>query len=163
MNLLEIGKLVRTRREVLGLSQQRLARLAGLSRTTINLLESGSLADLGMAKVTELLSLLGLVFDAYQPGATNVNAIRMASKIVSVSYKDSLTPNELMLALATGEIPSNRVAHLSTLVDEVPLSLIVAAVETASWKTDVPTKQIWKHVTQWSRALQSPRKCWADS
>jgi len=49
---------------------------------------------------------------------------------------------------------------LSTLVDEVPLSLIVSAVKKASWKTNVPTKQIWKHVTQWSRALQSARKCW---
>ena len=163
MHLREIGKLVRTRREVLGLSQQRLARLAGLSRTTINLLETGSLADLGIAKVTELLGLLGLVLDAHQPDAPHVNAIRMASKTASVSYKDSLTPNELMSALATGEIPPNRVAHLSTLVDEVPLSLIVSAVETAARKTDVPTKQIWKHVTQWSRAFQSPRKCWADS
>jgi transcriptional regulator with XRE-family HTH domain len=162
MNLQEIGKLVRTRREVIGLSQQRLARLAGLSRTTINLLETGSLADLGIAKVTELLDLLGLVLDAHQPDHPNVNAIRMASKTASVSYKESLTPNELILALATGEIPHNRAAHFSTFVDEAPLSLIVSAVETAAMKTTVPTKQIWKHISQWTRDFQSPRKCWAD-
>ena len=162
MNLQEIGKLVRARREVLGLSQQRLARLAGLSRTTINLLETGRLTDLGIAKVTEVLELLGLVLDAHQPDHSHVNAIRMASKTASVSYKESLTPNELILALATGEIPSSRAAHFSTLMDEAPLNLIVSAVEIAAIKTTVPTKQIWKHISQWIRDFQSPRKCWAD-
>jgi transcriptional regulator with XRE-family HTH domain len=161
MNLQEIGKLIRARREVLGLSQHRLARLAGLSRTTINLLETGSLADLGIAKVTELLDLLGLVFDAHQSDHPNFNAIRMASKTASVSYKESLTPNELILALATGEIPANRAAHFSTLMDEAPLSLIVSSVEMAALKTTVPTKQIWKHISHWTREFQSPRKCWA--
>ncbi|MEO0315587.1 MAG: hypothetical protein RI928_2043 [Pseudomonadota bacterium] len=163
MNLQEIGKLVRARREALGLSQQRLARLAGLSRTTINLLESGSLTDLGIAKMTELLELLGLVLDAHLPDYSRLNAIRMASRNASVSYKESLTPAELMSALATGEIPSNRVAHLSTLVDEAPLKLIVSAVEATAMKTTVPTKQIWKHLGRWTREFQSPRKCWADS
>jgi hypothetical protein len=72
----------------------------GLSRITINLLESGSLTDLGIAKVTELLDALGLVLDAHQSGHPNVNAIRMAIKTASVSYKESLTPNELILVLA---------------------------------------------------------------
>ena len=49
MNMQELGGLVRKRREALGLSQQRLAQLAGLSRTTINLLEMGRLTDLGIA------------------------------------------------------------------------------------------------------------------
>ena len=40
MNLHEIGKLVRERRVTLGLSQDRLARMAGLSRATINQLET---------------------------------------------------------------------------------------------------------------------------
>ncbi len=119
------------------------------------------MADLGIAKVTELLDLLGLVLDAHQPDHSNLNVIRMAGETASVSYKESLTPNELILALATGEIPSNRAAHFSTLMDEAPLSLIVSSVEMAALKTTVPTKQIWKHISQWTRDFQPPRKCWA--
>jgi DNA-binding XRE family transcriptional regulator len=42
---------VKVRREALGLSQQALGRLAGLSRATINQLERGTLRDLGVAKL----------------------------------------------------------------------------------------------------------------
>lgn len=45
MDLQAIGRLIQARRLTLGLSQQRLARLAGLSRATINQLENGSLVD----------------------------------------------------------------------------------------------------------------------
>lgn len=51
----KIGQLVQTRREALGLSQARLALLAGLSRATINPLENGSLVDLGAAKLLALI------------------------------------------------------------------------------------------------------------
>ena len=50
MNFQELGELVRSRREALGLSQQRLAQMASLSRTTVNLLETGKLTDLGSPK-----------------------------------------------------------------------------------------------------------------
>jgi transcriptional regulator with XRE-family HTH domain len=163
MNLQEIGKIVRARREALGLSQQRLARLAGLSRTTINLLETGNLADLGIVKVGELLDLLGLVLDAHQPDRPSANPIQIASKTASVSYRENLTPDELILALTTGAIPHNRAAHFSTLVDEAPLSLLVSAVETAALKSAVSPKKIWKHISQWAADFQSPRKCWVGS
>jgi transcriptional regulator with XRE-family HTH domain len=59
MNLVSIGALVKHRRQALGLSQARLARLGGLSRATINQLETGSIEDLGGAKLFALLDLLG--------------------------------------------------------------------------------------------------------
>ena len=65
MNLHEIGKLVRERRDTLGLSQDRLAKLAGLSRATINQLETGALVDLGEIKLACLLELVGLTFEAH--------------------------------------------------------------------------------------------------
>lgn len=71
MNLADIGQLVQARREALGLSQARLAQLAGLSRATINQLENGSLVDLGAAKLLALLNLLGLDLAA-QPRAPQV-------------------------------------------------------------------------------------------
>ena len=68
MNLAEIGPLVQRRRQALGLSQARLAKLAGLSRATINQLETGTLVDLGAAKLFGLLDEHLDVQD--RPGAT---------------------------------------------------------------------------------------------
>ena len=60
MNLREVGVLVSQRRTALGLTQDRLTKIAGLSRATINQLETGALVDLGVTKLAALLDLLGL-------------------------------------------------------------------------------------------------------
>ena len=75
--LQQIGVLVRRRREDLGLSQQRLAKLADLSRATINQLETGVLVDLGVRKLAGLLDLLGLALVA---GARPVSAPRRGGR-----------------------------------------------------------------------------------
>ncbi len=160
MSLVELGSLVRARREALGLSQHRLAQMAGLSRTTINLLETGKLTDLGIAKVNELLEIVGLSLHAEVHKNPLPNAALMASRTASVSYRDPLTPEELIEALATGKIPPGRDAHLATLIDEAPLSLVVSSVELAARQSAIPPKHIWKHVSEWARAFHSPRKAW---
>lgn len=79
MNLAEIGQLVHVRRQALGLSQARLAMLSGLSRATINQLETGSLVDLGASKLIALLDLVGINLDAgRRPGHTD--ALQLASQ-----------------------------------------------------------------------------------
>lgn len=161
MNLSELGSLVRARREALGLSQQRLAQMAGLSRTTINCLETGKLTDLGIAKVYELLEVIGLSLYAEVHKHPHSNAAWMASRTASVSYRDPMTPEELLQALSTGRIPLGREAHLATLIDEAPLSLLVSSVEMAAQQSAVPAKHIWKHVSEWARTFHSPRKAWA--
>ena len=160
MNLQELGGLVRKRREALGLSQQRLAQLAGLSRTTINLLEMGRLTDLGIAKVSDLMDLVGLTLHAGFDERSQPNALLMASRSASVSYKEILTPEELLAALSTGKIPSGRNAHVASWLDEAPLKVVVSSVELASKKTAVPPKQVWKHVSAWAREFNSPRHAW---
>ena len=160
MNLQELGGLVRIRREALGLSQQRLAQLAGLSRTTINLLEMGRLTDLGITKVSDLMDLLGLTLRAEVHEHPHPNALLMASRSASISYRETLTPEELLVALSTGKIPSGREAHVATWLDEVPLNLVVSSVELVSKKTSVPPKQIWKYVNHWASEFHSPRQAW---
>ena len=85
MNLMDLGALVRARRLELGLNQGQMASLSGLSRTTINLLESNSLNDLGMAKGLHLLAVLGIELQA-RPLGRPKNALIMASRSSSVSY-----------------------------------------------------------------------------
>lgn len=161
MDMPELGLAVRARRELLGLTQQQLANLAGLSRTTINLLENGTLSDLGFRKVMALADLLGIQLSAVTPCSPRPRALLMASRSASVSYREKLTSAELASALATGDIPEDRLPHLATLIDEVPAGLLVSAVEEASHVSSVPAKQIWAHVRQWASDFNSPRLAWA--
>ena len=85
MNLLEIGTLVRERREALGLSQGRLARLADLSRATINQLENAVVTDLNSEWRLALLSYSDQVlpFNVTLAGANEYGAM-CASKILGI-------------------------------------------------------------------------------
>lgn len=159
MNLADIGHLVQARREALGLSQARLARLGGLSRATINQLENGSLVDLGAAKLMALLNLLGMDLAA-QTRAPRAQALALLSQTASVSYKTALIPEALTRALVDGTLPAALVPQVATLLDEAPLQLIVASVEEVAQRTHTPPKTLWKHLTAWAHELQSPRAAW---
>jgi transcriptional regulator with XRE-family HTH domain len=160
MNLNEIGQCIRKRRDELGLSQDRLAKLGGLSRVTINKLETGSIGDLGVSKLLNLLDLLGLTLDA-NARPNQGQALRMASRTASVSYKRELTSGELSHALAEGTLPIGIAPHVATLLDEAPLQIIVSAVEEAAQQQEVAPKAIWRHVIRWAHELKSTRRVWA--
>lgn len=159
MNLADIGQLVHQRRQALGLSQDRLARLGGLSRATINQLESGSLVDLGAAKLIALLDLVGLDLGA-DARRKHGQALQLVSQTASVSYKNSLDPQALSAALAHGALPASITPHVATMLDEAPLSLIVAAIEEVASASCTPPKILWRHLFAWALALHSPREVW---
>lgn len=161
MNIIDLGSLIRSRRESLGLSQLHLAKLSGLSRTTINCLENGALVDLGFSKVIALMEIVGLRLEANQVGNTHKKALVMASRTASVSYREKLTSKELSAALATGSIPTNRIAHMATLLDEAPVSVLVSAIEEVALETSVPPKKIWGHMHKWAKDFDSPRRVWS--
>lgn len=159
MNLADIGLIVQTRREALGLSQARLARLSGLSRATINQLENGSLVDLGTHRLLSLLHLLGMDLTA-QTRTPRTQALALLSQTASVSYKTALMPDALAQALVSGELPDALLPQVSTLIDEAPLPLIVSGLEEVAQRTHTPPKTLWKNLTAWAQALQSPRTAW---
>ena len=159
MNLMHLSTLVRTRRLALGLSQAQMANLTGLSRTTINLFENNALNDLGMAKGLHLMAVLGIELQASPLGRPK-NALVMASRSSSVSYKEPMSAKELFDALASGAIPPNKRAHVATLIDELPVGMIVSAVEEVAIQANVSPKKIWRHITQWAKDFQSPRRAW---
>ncbi len=160
MNLLSIGQLVQRRRQALGLSQARLAKLSGLSRATINQLETGTLVDLGASKLIGLLDLLGLDLDAHERPPRH-NALNLASQTASVSYKQVLEPQALAAALVDGQLPAQWRPQVATLLDEAPLPIIVSAVEAVASHSSCSAKMLWKHLFQWAHELQSPRQVWA--
>lgn len=160
MNLRKLGLLVREQRELLGLSQQRLAKMAGLSRATINQLETGTLVDLGVNKLATVMDLVGLQFEAGARGPSR-RGLLMASRTASVSYKAQLGAGRLAKALASGELPADLIPHVATLLDEAPLPLVVSAVAEAAHRGRVSPKRIWQHLARWARELRSPRQVWA--
>ena len=159
MGLVEIGNLVCSRRGQLGLSQAQLARLAGLSRATINQLERGSLKDLGAAKLIALAGMLGIEFSAH-PRAAKANGLRMATVTSSVSHRKPMSAAMLSTALRSGEIPRGYEAHIANLLDEAPLAIVVMAVEESARPGIITPKKIWTHLQRWAGELQSTRPVW---
>lgn len=158
MHLREIGQRVTARRNELQLTQAQLAKLSGLSRLTINQLEGGSLKDLGAVKLLHLLNVLGL--DLTLVDKKRDRGLFKAAVAANVSYRRSMTEEELADVLATGELSLDLEAPMSALLDEAPVPMIVSAVEEASEKRGVPPKQVWKHLSRWSRDLHLYRRVW---
>lgn len=60
--LIDIGEQIAKRRVDAGLTQAKLAKMARVSRSTLDALENGRMGELGYTKVNNILSALGLQF-----------------------------------------------------------------------------------------------------
>ena len=163
MNLIDIGHAVGARRVELGLTQAQLAHLSGLSRQTLVGLENGTLSDLGVNRVGQVLAVLGL--DSTLPDTQARRKKRgfwMAAKTASVSYSRELAPEMLEHALASGEVPPSFAPHLTHLLDEAPVPTVVMAVEEAAAQAQLPPRKVWRNVAKLAEALSVHRRAlWA--
>ncbi len=159
MDLSNLGAVIRERREALGLTQSRLAQLSGLSRQTLVGLESGALSDLGFNRVAQVLAVLGLNFDPPSPTArSRKRGLLMAAKNASVSYVHEVSPETLGHALVSGSVPKRYAAHLTHLLDEAPVPLVVMAVEEAATNEGLAPKTVWRNVARLARSLAVHRQ-----
>ena len=135
MRIQELGSEIRRARKARGLTQAQLANVTGLSRETLNLLESGLVRDLGIRKVLAVIDHLGLSVTLQQGvRPRRPDYVRMACTSANVSVKTALTEDELIHALVTGKVPAKRAPHLRSLLDEAPAALLQAlAEEAAGW------------------------------
>ena len=69
MDLFELGEAITKARRQRGWTQGVLAEKSALSRATVNQLENGKIADLGVRKLMGLLSILGLTLTLTAPNA----------------------------------------------------------------------------------------------
>ena len=137
----ELSQAVRTRRQEIGLSQQRLATLAGLSRATIVQLEGGTLRDLSFTRTAAVLEVLGLALTIAPAHprlgprpVSSTPALEIAGRTASTSYRGNLSAATLGQALRTGEMPAGFEAHVFALVDEAPVALLARVVEQSTSK-----------------------------
>lgn len=132
----ELSQAVRTRRREMGLSQQALARLAGLSRATIVALEGGTIKNLSITRTAMVLEVLGLelsVGPAHprlepRPWASTP-PLELAARTASTSYKGRPTAAALGEVLRSGEPLAGFEAHVRALLDEAPVALLARVVE----------------------------------
>ncbi len=158
MNLVDIGGEIHRRRIQVGLLQEHVAKLAGLSRVTINQLENGTLKDLGYTKLKAVMHVLGLDMETVEPTGPK-SALAVAARSISTSYKDVVTPEMLAMMLRSGNAPFQFQPHLMALLDETPLPVVVKAVAEAA-TPDVPAKKIMKHLSLWAEQWKVCRAVW---
>jgi len=83
---------------------------------------------------------------------------RQACKAEWVVY--TLDSSALAQALVAGELPTNMLPHVATLLDEAPLPLIVSAIEEIADDYKLAPKSLWKNMTKWAEQLKSNRGVW---
>lgn len=160
MRLSEIGQRIKEQRRALGLTQEQLARLSELSRTTINQMENGTLVDLGYAKLSHLLAVLGLDLQA-RPATGLEHALVVAARTASTSYKKPLAPETLAEMLASGDAPDEYRPHLMTLLDETPLPVVLKAIQETVQRSPAATpRKVMQHMAKWAEELHSYRAVW---
>lgn len=158
MDLAQIGCEIRNRRVQAGLLQEHVAKLAGLSRVTVNQLENGTLKDLGFSKLKAVVDLFGIDMQMV-PARGLSSALTIAARSVSTSYRNVLSPATLASMLRSGKAPERFHPHLMALLDETPLPIVVKAIGEAA-DADVPAKNIMKNLRRWAQEWQACRTVW---
>jgi transcriptional regulator with XRE-family HTH domain len=149
----------------MGLSQARVAALSGLSRQTVNQIETGVAPDLGLNKAERLAGVLGLILrvDAGRPGLKRppkMTPLTRAAATASVSYRTRLTRPALKRILLSAELPEKYVPHLHALLDDAPVALLSAVAEQLQEEESISREAVWKNYRALARQVKSRRDIW---
>lgn len=162
--LSELSVLIKQRRTDMGLSQDRLAQLAGLSRATINELETGKISNLSLIRAERLANVLG-----YGIGVTGVrkskdeasDALATAARTASVSYGKPVPPETLRACLLKGVVAPTYIPQLRALLDEAPVGVLSAVVAQLEQENGAPRQQTWQKMRQLAASLACTREIWS--
>lgn len=158
MKLQEIGAAVKQRRAQLGLLQEQVANLVGLSRVTVNQLENGTLKDLGYAKLNVVLDVLGIDLAAQESTGLK-NGLAIAARSASTSYRAVLSASDLAAVLRTGDVPAQFRPHIMAFLEEAPLPVMVKAVSEAA-NPEAPSSKIMKNLQRLAKEWHVCREVW---
>jgi transcriptional regulator with XRE-family HTH domain len=166
----EIGNAVRVRRTELGLTQDTLARVSGLSRSTISAVEKQSIGNLSISKAEALLESIGLSMNVAPSGTTRPtsrkkappsrSALERAASTASVSYEPVMSARQLEAALLTGIAPDPIRPHMRVLLDEAPMSLLAKVVDELHVAKGVERSHVWRRMRRLAHELQCFRTVW---
>jgi transcriptional regulator with XRE-family HTH domain len=166
----EIGSAVRLRRTEMGLTQDLLARISGLSRSTVSAVEKQTIRNLSIAKAVALLESIGLSMNITLNNSTGSSArkasppirtaLERASATASVSFGHAMTSKQLEAALLTGEALEQIKPHLRALLDETPVSLLAKVVDEVHADKAVARAKVWSAMRTLAHELQCYRPLW---
>lgn len=160
----ELAFAVRQRRQDVGWSQQELAEAAGLSRATVNALESGKLGDLSAKRVERLANELGLAVGLVGARrAKEHSALEAAARTASVSYATELPAGLLLEALRDATVAPGFVPHLRTLLQEAPVALLAGIADELAEKHGIERPLAWRRMRSLAAALKCDRALWRAS
>jgi transcriptional regulator with XRE-family HTH domain len=151
----------------MGLTQERVAQLSGLSCATINQIENGTVKDLSVIRSARLLAVLGLSFhvNAARPKVTSTRGhaspLILAAQTASVSYGTNLEPAMLEDAVLSGEVQPAWTPHLNTLLEEAPINLLARMVDELHVRHAIDRASLWSNLRTLADKLCSRRDIWA--
>jgi transcriptional regulator with XRE-family HTH domain len=163
MKVAAVGSVIRAYRKASGVSQKDLAGMVGISRATLNYLESGRDIEIGAGKLLSLLELLGIPFGV-PPGVDREHddaVLEGAAKAASGKVK--LPRKAVVEALATGRVPDGTDGPLAALLEDTPEPAILAIVRAVSAGSGQTPKAVWKNGRTLAKAVGCSRRVWLVS
>lgn len=162
LTVAEVGTVIRSYRKASGVSQKELARLSGISRATLNYLESGREdLEIGAGKLFALLGVLGVPLNL-PAGVERASDERLLGEALGGYGEPPMAEGVLMEAMASGKVPAGADDALASFLSEAPPGVGLAAVRLAATRSGNPAKEILKKARGLAKALHL-EDTWASS
>lgn len=158
----DLGAAVRTFRKASGISQKDLAAMVGMSRATLNYLESGREIEIGAGRLLEVLEVLGvaLAVDQAVNSGSDAKVVDQMLKAQAGKGAKRMPRPVLVEALATGRIPVGFEDQTAVFIEQSTDAQVLAAVRTAAAENGLPPKEVWKKCRALAKASGSKRTLW---
>ena len=160
MKVAAVGSVVRAYRKASGISQKDLAAMVGISRATLNYLESGRDLEIGAAKLLALLDLLGIPFRMPEGVEREHDDQVLERAAKAAGGKPKLTRKVVVEALATGRAPAGFEKPLQAFLEGTSETDVLSVVRAVAAGTGQQPKAIWRSGRSLATALGSNRTIW---
>jgi transcriptional regulator with XRE-family HTH domain len=160
MNVSAVGSVIRAYRKASGVSQKDLAGMVGISRATLNYLESGRDIEVGAGKLLALLELLGIPF-GLPAGVDREHDDEVLERAATAAAGSGRLPRKLVVeALATGRAPDGSSAEIRRLLEDTSAATAMAIVRAVAAGTGQSPKTVWKHGRSLAKSVDCSRGIW---
>jgi transcriptional regulator with XRE-family HTH domain len=162
MKVAAVGSVIRAYRKASGISQKDLAVMVGISRATLNYLESGRDIEIGAGKLLALLELLEIPFGV-PPGVDRDHDDLVLERAARAAAGKARLPRRVVVeALATGRVPDGADGPLATLLEGTPEPAILAIVRAVSAGSGQTPKAVWRNGRALAKAVGCTRPVWLN-
>jgi transcriptional regulator with XRE-family HTH domain len=168
MKVAEVGGVVRSYRKASGLSQKVLATRVGMSRATLNVLESGRAIEIGAGKLLALFDVLGIPFGVpteIDRAGDDATIDRMLAGLADEDAKRAKRlPRRLLIeAFASGRVPIDYDRQLAAVLEDADEPAVLAVIRSASATAGLSAKDVWKNGRNLAKSVGCTRALWQHS